>query len=183
MLETGSCSCPGLVGATLGAGVGRYQGLHGLIIDALLSVRLVVADGRAIEVSEDSYSDLFWGIRGAGTNFGVITSATYKIHRLTNKGRILNADFVFTGNMTTAYFETLKSFGTFPAELVPTQGFFWDASSNSVSCQYLSCLFVPSVSNNLIDSANSQLDLHWPRGEGPRVDDSYIRHWSRSGER
>ncbi|KAK7750698.1 hypothetical protein SLS62_007398 [Diatrype stigma] len=120
-----------LVGATLGGGLGRYQGLHGLTIDALISVRLVTADGRAIEVSEDSYPDLFWGIRGAGTNFGVVTSATYKIHKLTNKGQILNADFVFTGDATTAYFETLESFGTFPAELVAAQGFFWDANSNS----------------------------------------------------
>lgn len=110
------------------------------MIDALLSVRLVTADGRAIEMSEDSYPGLFWGIRGAGTNFGVITPATYKIHKPTNKGRIPNADFVFTGNTTSAYFAALESFSTFPAKLVPTQGFFWDANSNSVSCYQESAL-------------------------------------------
>ncbi|KAI3336885.1 Glucooligosaccharide oxidase [Xylariaceae sp. AK1471] len=130
-IQTGSCSCVGMVGATLGAGVGRYQGIHGLIIDALLSVRLVTADGKLVTVSEESNPDLFWGIRGAGANFGVITSATYKIHKLTNDGQVLNADFVFPGNVTSAYFKTLKAYGTLPAELIPTQGFFWDAGSNS----------------------------------------------------
>ncbi|KAI1162265.1 Glucooligosaccharide oxidase [Nemania serpens] len=130
-LQTGSCSRVGMVGATLGAGVSRLQGLHGLIIDALLSVRLVTADGSLITVSADSNPDLFWGLRGAGSNFGIVTSATYKIHKLVNNGQYLNADFIFPGTATTAYFQALKSFGTLPAKLIPTQGFFWDPGSNS----------------------------------------------------
>ena len=124
-----------MLGATLGGGVGRYQGLHGLIIDSLLSAQLVTADGRILEISEDSYPDLFWGIRGAGTNLGIVTSATYQIYRLTNNGLILNSDLVFTGDKVSAYFQTLDSFGTLPAELIPIQAFFWDDESNSVSHQ------------------------------------------------
>ncbi|KAI0201481.1 Glucooligosaccharide oxidase [Astrocystis sublimbata] len=130
-MQTGTCSRVGMVGATLGGGVGRYQGLHGLVIDALLSVRLVTAAGDVVEVSSESHPDLFWGIRGAGANFGIVTAATYKIHKLTNGGEILNADFVFPGSATAAYFETLKAFGTLPPELVPVQGFFWDERSSS----------------------------------------------------
>lgn len=58
---------------TLGAGIGRYQGVFGLLIDSLVSVRLVTADGRLITVSATSNPDLFWAIRGAGSNFGIST--------------------------------------------------------------------------------------------------------------
>lgn len=54
-----SCSSVGVVGATLGAGVGRFQGIHGLLIDALLPVRLVIAKGRIITASATENSDLF----------------------------------------------------------------------------------------------------------------------------
>lgn len=71
-----------MVGATLGAGVGRYQGLHGLIIDSLISVRMVTAEGDIISVSAHEHADLFWGLRGAGMNFGIILSAKYQVYDL-----------------------------------------------------------------------------------------------------
>ncbi|KAL2788811.1 hypothetical protein BJX66DRAFT_326833 [Aspergillus keveii] len=83
-MPTGTCSCVGLIGATLGAGIGRLSGTHGLMIDALLSVRIVTADGSLLTASETSNSDLFWAIRGAGANFGIITSATYRITPITS---------------------------------------------------------------------------------------------------
>lgn len=64
---TGSCSCVGMVGITLGAGIGRFEGGSGLLIDALESVRMVTAEGQVITVSAAEHEDLFWGIRGAGT--------------------------------------------------------------------------------------------------------------------
>ncbi|KAK4981117.1 hypothetical protein LTR28_005260 [Elasticomyces elasticus] len=67
MIQSGSCSCVGYVGVTLGAGVGRLQGEFGLLIDALKSVRMVTAEGKLITVSATENSELFWGIRGAGT--------------------------------------------------------------------------------------------------------------------
>ncbi|KAI0469320.1 Glucooligosaccharide oxidase [Xylaria cf. heliscus] len=117
-MPVGSCSCPGVVGATIGAGVGRYQGLHGLIIDNLLAVRLVTAEGNIINVSNDTNSDLFWGIRGAGANFGIITSATYMLHPLVNEGQILNADFIIPASQNGSYFDLIQSFEDgMPAEL------------------------------------------------------------------
>ncbi|RYP36603.1 hypothetical protein DL767_003307 [Monosporascus sp. MG133] len=103
-IQIGSCSCPGVVGVTLGGGVGRYQSLHGLIIDALVLVRLVTADGAIATASETLNPELFWGIRGAGANFGIVTSATYKLAPLINDGLSLTADFVFPTEMTEAFF-------------------------------------------------------------------------------
>ncbi|KAL4961543.1 FAD-binding oxidoreductase [Aspergillus stella-maris] len=117
-IQTGSCPCVGMVGATLGAGVGKYQGIHGLIIDALESVKLVTASGDIVTASKHENSDLFWGIRGAGFNFGIITEATYKIYDLTNRGSVMNADFIFPGSSNQTVFEILASFnGKLPPKL------------------------------------------------------------------
>ena len=106
-----------MVGATLGGGVGRYQGLHGLILDSLKSVQLVTAAGDLITVSATQNKDLFWGIRGAGFNYGIVTSATYNVHDLTNEGNVLNADFMFPASLNETYFNILASYGTLPAGL------------------------------------------------------------------
>jgi FAD/FMN-containing dehydrogenase len=107
-----------MLGASLGGGVGRYQGIHGLIIDALQSVKMVTATGDLITVSKTEEPDLFWGLRGAGFNFGIILEATYGIHDLTNGGSVLNADFKFHPSDNQTYFEIMESFGSnLPAEL------------------------------------------------------------------
>ena len=116
--ETGSCTCVGFVGGTLGGGVGRYQGIHGLISDSLLSVQLVTAAGQLITVSANENSDLFWGIRGAGMNYGVILEATYEVYDLTNGGDVQVVDFIFTKDQNESYFQTLASLqGTLPPEM------------------------------------------------------------------
>ncbi|KAK4223289.1 hypothetical protein QBC38DRAFT_548593 [Podospora fimiseda] len=71
---TGGCECVGMLGAGLGGGHGRYEGLYGLISDNIVQLRVVLADGKAIVVSKSSNSDLFWAMRGAGHNFGIVTS-------------------------------------------------------------------------------------------------------------
>ncbi|KAL7916744.1 hypothetical protein GGI35DRAFT_474009 [Trichoderma velutinum] len=117
-LPTGSEKCVGLIGSTLGGGVGRLNGLHGMILDSLLSVRIVTASGDIVTASTTQNSDLFWGIRGAGFNFGIITSATYRVYDLPNNGQIMNADFLYPLNESTAIFNYFKSLeSTLPAEL------------------------------------------------------------------
>jgi FAD/FMN-containing dehydrogenase len=77
---TGVCECVGLTAVALGGGHGALQGYYGLASDQLLSVRLVLANGSAITVSETERSDLFWALRGADHNFGIVTSLSYRIH-------------------------------------------------------------------------------------------------------
>ena len=76
----GMVSSTGIAGLTLGGGMGYLMGKHGLAIDNLVSVDIVASDGRVLTASESEHADLFWGIRGAGANFGVVTSFEYRLH-------------------------------------------------------------------------------------------------------
>ena len=70
----------GVAGLTLGGGIGRLQRHFGLTIDSLRSVDLVTADGRRVRASADEEPELFWGLRGAGANFGIATSLEFDLH-------------------------------------------------------------------------------------------------------
>ncbi|MEO8469491.1 MAG: FAD-binding oxidoreductase [Chloroflexota bacterium] len=70
----------GVAGLTLGGGVGRLQRHFGLTIDSLRAVELVTADGRLVRAGADEEPDLFWGLRGAGANFGIATSFEFDLH-------------------------------------------------------------------------------------------------------
>ena len=70
----------GVAGLTLGGGIGRLQRHFGLTIDSLRAVELVTAEGRIVRASADEEPELFWGLRGAGANFGVATSLELELH-------------------------------------------------------------------------------------------------------
>jgi UDP-N-acetylenolpyruvoylglucosamine reductase len=76
----GTVSTTGIGGLTLGGGVGWLNGKYGMACDNLLSVDIVTADGTLRRASATENADLFWGVRGAGANFGVVTSFEFQLH-------------------------------------------------------------------------------------------------------
>lgn len=93
---SGACNCTGYVETTLGAGIGYLQSTFGLVIDALVSVDFITAKGEQIVASDTSNSDLFWAIKGAAANFGIVTSATYKLSEPVNGGQVFHAELPYS---------------------------------------------------------------------------------------
>jgi hypothetical protein len=79
----GVVNTTGIAGLTLGGGQGWLTGKYGLSLDNLVSVDIVTAGGDLVRASAEEHPDLFWAMRGAGANFGVATSFTYRLHRVT----------------------------------------------------------------------------------------------------
>ena len=76
----GVVSTTGIAGLTLHGGMGHLRRKHGLSIDSILSVDIVTADGELRRASATENEDLFWAVRGAGSNFGVVTSFEFQAH-------------------------------------------------------------------------------------------------------
>jgi FAD/FMN-containing dehydrogenase len=108
----GLISTTGIAGFTLGGGIGWLMRAHGLTCDNLLSADLVTAEGELVHASASENPELFWGLRGGGGNFGVVTNFEYRLHQV---GPVLMAGPVFyTGDRAA---EMLRFYREFTASL------------------------------------------------------------------
>ncbi|EGR46211.1 uncharacterized protein TRIREDRAFT_66726 [Trichoderma reesei QM6a] len=81
----GTVNHTGIGGLSLGGGFGWLAGMYGCVCDNIVAAKVVVADGRLLSVSEKENADLFWAIRGAGHNFGVVVEFTFQGHDQLNE--------------------------------------------------------------------------------------------------
>ncbi|KAM4065224.1 FAD binding domain-containing protein [Hirsutella rhossiliensis] len=123
---TGSCDCVGLMGAILGGGHGRHEGLYGMGSDNLRQLNVVLANGTAIRVNKTSHGDLFWAMKGAGHNFGIVTSFEMVIYpRGPDSWHYHN--YIWRGDKLEDLFNALNAFhgnGTTPVNMTTNFGNF-----------------------------------------------------------
>jgi len=89
----GTVSHTGVGGLTLGGGFGRLARRFGLALDNLTGVDIVTADGQLRQAGPEQHPDLFWGVRGGGGNFGVVTTFEFALHPM--QRQVIGGDLVF----------------------------------------------------------------------------------------
>ncbi|OQD77907.1 hypothetical protein PENDEC_c002G03007 [Penicillium decumbens] len=116
---TGCCECVSLLGPALGGGHGWLQGHHGLVADQFISMNVVLADGTLTTV--DAESDLWWAMKGAGHNFGIVTSLTTKVYDIEHTDWAIET-IIFSGDKVEAVYQAANDYliknGTQPVGVV-----------------------------------------------------------------
>lgn len=127
----------GVAGLALGGGVGVLMRRFGLTCDNLLAAEVVGADGQIVAASEEEHSDLFWGLRGGGGNFGVVTRMEFRLHPLSHVlgGRIVYR-FEDADELGSVYREVMTEA---PDDLQAYLSYSSDSSGKSVSITLCHC--------------------------------------------
>ncbi|KAJ7034037.1 FAD-dependent oxygenase [Mycena alexandri] len=117
---TGQCECTSLAGPLLGGGHGLLQGRYGLMIDQLVEARVVLADGSLVTASNEENPDLFWALRGAGHNFGIVTQVKFKVYDVPKDNQWVVAILTFTEDKLEKIIELANDIkdGLQPVELI-----------------------------------------------------------------
>jgi hypothetical protein len=121
----------GIAGLTLGGGFGVLIGKYGLALDNLIGLDVVTADGRFLTANASENADLFWGMRGSGSNLGIATSLEYQLHELT---RVLGGPILYPVGKAKEVLRFYRDFvRTVPDELEVQVGGFTTPGAESVS--------------------------------------------------
>ena len=102
-LSSGDYGGVGVGGLATAGGIGYLVREHGLTIDHLLSVEMVLADGSVVTASADENAELFWAVRGAGANFGIVTSFEFEVDEV---GQVGFAQLAFDATDTAGFLES-----------------------------------------------------------------------------
>lgn len=113
LIPTGNCNCVGTLGAILGGGYGNLLGMVGFGVDNVLELKVVLADGEVHTVTpgrQGKDHDLFWALRGAGPNYGIVTSATLKAYPVESAANITAwmGQLVFSGEQVEAVVQAVE---------------------------------------------------------------------------
>ena len=130
----GIASEVGIAGLTLGGGYGWLAGSYGLACDNLLSVALVTAEGKHVSASEGENAELFWGVRGGGANFGVITSFEYRLHTV---GKVLGGMVLYAPTRDALRF--YDEFSSSCPDEVSTMGLLTTAPQGNLAFAIVAC--------------------------------------------
>lgn len=103
----GVISRTGIAGLTLGGGVGWLVRKYGLSCDNLISCEVVTAEGKLVTASEETHADLFWGLRGGGGNFGVVSSFLFRAHPVST---VLGGMILYPRDAAKAVLQKYRSF-------------------------------------------------------------------------
>jgi FAD/FMN-containing dehydrogenase len=115
----GQVSHTGVGGLTVGGGMGWLARQFGLACDNVVAYEVVTADGSRLTASANENPDLFWGLRGGGGNFGVVTQFTFRLHPIS--GQVLSVDFFYRHEDGMAVLQAFRDFArTAPNEANPT---------------------------------------------------------------
>jgi FAD/FMN-containing dehydrogenase len=116
---TGTCECVSLLGPGLGGGHGWLQGHYGLVADQFVSMNVVLANGSLVTLDETS--ELWWAVKGAGHNFGIVTSVTSKVYDIEYPDWAIET-IIFSGDQVQAVYEAANEYllqnGTRDASLI-----------------------------------------------------------------
>lgn len=92
---TGSVSHTGFAGVALGGGIGHLSRWLGPVVDSIVGYEMVTAKGEVIRVDAEKDPELFWGMRGNGASFGIVTEFVLKLHDMPNDGIIRSAPILW----------------------------------------------------------------------------------------
>lgn len=165
---TGVCECTGLLGPALGGGHGFTQGLYGLAVDNIISARVLLGNGTLVSVSENEHHDLWWGLRGAGANFGIVTEIDFKVYDVPKgKDSWYHETWEFDQTVLEKVFDEHNVFlDNMPAGAVLYSAFMWNPALDNSSASLQSIFCVGNYADHALGCHQSWGNVQWTKVRG-----------------